>query len=293
MRAQFRYALVIPVTVAATALSACALDSSVRGSFQRTLKVAGPIELQVSTGSGDIVVRAGDSATVQIHGKIQAHDEWRGGTAEAEQKVRYLETHPPIEQDGSHIRVGRIEDSELSRNISIDYEITAPTETQLGSQTGSGDLTVEGIRGPVDAHTGSGDMKFSSINGDVQARSGSGDGKFEHISGERVEIESGSGDMELHDVRSALRVRTGSGNINAEGKPAGDWVLRAGSGEVTLHLPSQTGFDLVAHTSSGEINSDLPITVQGSMTHGELRGKVRGGGVRVEVNTGSGDIRID
>ena len=54
----------------------------------------------------------------------------------------------------------------------------------------------------------------------------------------------------------------------------------------------QAGFDLVAHTSSGEVRSDLPITVQGSLGHGELRGKVRGGGVRVEVSTGSGDIHI-
>ncbi len=70
-------------------------------------------------------------------------------------------------------------------------------------------------------------------------------------------------------------------------------MLHAGSGEVTLRLPSQAGFDLVAHTSSGEVRSDLPITVQGSLGHGELRGKVRGGGVRVEVSTGSGDIHIE
>ena len=55
-----------------------------------------------------------------------------------------------------------MEDRHLSRNISIDYELTVPTETQFNGQTGSGDLSVEGIRGPVDAKTGSGDMSFRS-----------------------------------------------------------------------------------------------------------------------------------
>jgi hypothetical protein len=281
------------VVMMATAAGGYARDSEVRGSFEHSLKVSGRVNLEVSTGSGDIMVRTGDSSTVQIHGRIQAHNDRHGDIADIEQRVRYLEVHPPIEQDGNHITVGHLEDRELTRSLSIDYEISVPSETQLTSRTGSGDLMVEGIRGPVQAHTGSGDMKFQSINGSVEARSGSGDARFDHIAGERVEIESGSGDMELRDVRTALHVRTGSGDIRAEGEPAGDWMLHAGSGEVTLRLPSQAGFDLVAHTSSGEVRSDLPITVQGSLGHGELRGKVRGGGVRVEVSTGSGDIHIE
>ena len=40
------------------------------------------------------------------------------------------------------------------------------------------------------------------------------------------------------------------------------------------------------------ISVDQPVTVQGSFGRGELHGKVRGGGVPVQVQTGSGNIDI-
>jgi len=76
-------------------------------------------------------------------------------------------------------------------------------------------------------------------------------------------------------------------------KPSGEWKLEAGSGNVTLRLPSTAAFDLHAHTGSGAIESDHPITVQGKVNRHELRGKVRGGGAPLEVSTGSGNIRIE
>jgi hypothetical protein len=36
-----------------------------------------------------------------------------------------------------------------------------------------------------------------------------------------------------------------------------------------------------------------PVTVEGSMGRKEIHGKVRGGGVPVEVSTGSGNIEIE
>jgi hypothetical protein len=267
-----------------------ARSPAIKGSFEGSLNVSGPVDLEVSTGSGDITVRPGGVSAVRISGKIQAHD--TSDDANAEKKVRELEQNPPIEQDGNHIRIGRLEDRELARNVSIDYEIEVPVETQLTSTTGSGDVSVEGIRGPVKATSGSGGLKLHSVQSDVTLRTGSGDVSLEEISGGRVEVETGSGDVELRDLRCAMSVRTGSGDISAEGELTGDWTLHAGSGEITVRLPSETGFDLDARTSSGEIHTGLPIAVQGSIERGELRGKVKGGGVRLELRTGSGDITI-
>ena len=267
-----------------------ARPSAIKGSFERSLRVGGPVDLDVSTGSGDITIRPSAAGAVRISGKIQAHDNW--GDSNAEKKVRYLEQNPPIEQDGNHIRIGRLEDRELTRNVSIDYEIEVPVETQVSSNTGSGEVSVEGIRGPVKATSGSGDLKLRSLQSDVTLKTGSGNVSLEEISGGRVEVETGSGGVELRHLRCAMRVHTGSGNISAEGELTGDWTLHAGSGGITVRLPSETGFDLDAHTGSGEIHTDLPITVQGSIGRGELRGKVKGGGARLELRTGSGDITV-
>ena len=98
--------------------------------------------------------------------------------------------------------------------------------------------------------------------------------------------------MELRGVKGSLDARTGSGGIEANGEPMGPWTVHTGSGTVRLQLPSSASFDLDARTSSGSLAVDHPVTVQGSLGKKHIQGKVRGGGVPVEVETGSGNIEI-
>lgn len=301
--------------------------SDYQGSFDRTLKVAGPVELEVTTGSGNIGVHSGDASTVQVHATIRVSR--RVGAGDAQRKIQYLENNPPIEQSGTFIRVGKIADPEIRRHISISYDLVVPAATRLRSETGSGDQAIEGIKGPVKASTGSGNIRVSSLDdearldtgsgdielaslggavyaetgsgnirasrlaGLVRAHTGSGDIRLEGNSSGPVRADTGSGNVEVHGVQGALRAQTGSGNIIVEGEPRGDWKLETGSGNVSMHLPPQVGLNLYAHTGSGSIDSNLPITVQGKISRSELRGTVRGGGSLVDVGTGSGDIHIE
>ncbi len=304
--------------------------SCAEGSFDRTLKVTGAVELEVTTGSGGINVRAGEAASVRVHGTIRASEGWLINSGEAEKKVRALETNPPIEQSGNFIRIGRIEDPELRRNVSLSLEIVTPAETRLKAHTGSGSQTISGISGPVNAGTGSGGVKITSIGSEVRVETGSGNIQLESIKGEvrartgsgyirgagiagaitagtgsgdvklqqtaagSARVDTGSGNVELEGLRGSLVARTGSGTITAEGAPEGGWSLSTGSGSVIVRLPANAAFDLDAHTSSGHVSADnLPITLQGTIRRGQLRGKVRGGGPRIELETGSGNIRIE
>ncbi len=174
MKGQLRLAIAV-LAVAMRPASVAISASAFKGSFERTLKVNGPVDLDVTTGSGDIVVRTGDTATVRVKGTIQVQSDRGGTVGKAEERVRYLESHPPIRQDGNRIRVGPIEDRELSRNVSIDYELVVPAETRLSSQTGSGDQSIKGLRGRVNAKSGSGDIKLDSVQGSIQINTGSGD----------------------------------------------------------------------------------------------------------------------
>jgi hypothetical protein len=322
-----------PVTILAILLGSTVAFPAhgAEGSFERTLDVTGPVELDVSTGSGHITVRAGDSSKVHINGTIKAGKSWHVDEAEAERKVRYLESNPPIEQHGNFIRIGRIEDRELSHNISVSYDLVVPAATRLRSQTGSGSQSVEGIQGPVRASTGSGSVKVENIGDEVRAETGSGDVEVDSVKGAthastgsgsirlsgigssfmastgsgsvKLEqtgpgdgkVETGSGSIELQNVRGALRVRTGSGDITVQGEPTGEWSLHTGSGRILVRLPSNAAFELNAHTSSGHISTsnDHPVTMTGTIGRGELRGKVRGGGPVLEMETGSGNIQIE
>jgi DUF4097 and DUF4098 domain-containing protein YvlB len=99
--------------------------------------------------------------------------------------------------------------------------------------------------------------------------------------------------VHLRNVRGSLQAHAGSGDIEADGDPTGAWNVHTGSGSVSLRFPQNASFELNAHTGSGSINLGHPVTVQGSISRKEVRGKVGGGGVPVQVETGSGSISID
>src|SRR5256885_10179465 len=80
-----------------------------------------------------------------------------------------------------------------------------------------------------------------------------------------VRADTGSGGMELRGVRGPLEAKAGSGTIRAEGDPTGAWLVRTGSGGGQLRFPSDAAFHLDAHTSSGSIFLDRPVTWQRTM----------------------------
>ena len=113
------------------------------GSFQRTLQVNGPVHMELTTGSGNVQVRTGNSSEVQVTGRIRATDWFEGNV---EERIKRIESNPPIQQSGNTIRVGHLDDPELRHNISISYDVTVPAETELRVESGSGNQRVEGIR---------------------------------------------------------------------------------------------------------------------------------------------------
>jgi len=302
----------------------CSSESVAEGSFERTLAVSGAVDLDVNTGAGSIQVRRGDSVTVRVVGTVRVR---RLSRSEADEKVRSITSNPPVEQNGNSIRIGRLEErGGRENNVSISYEIYAPSETRLRARTGSGSQSVEGIRGPAEVSTGSGSVKAHNITETVRASTGSGSIEIEDVAADArcetgsggivahrvgrdfrattgsgnvrldgasgaVEIGTGSGSVEADAVRGSLRAHTGSGDITAGGEPTGEWKLDAGSGSIKVRLPAQAAFDLDARGSGG-ITVDHPLTVRGKVSRDELSGSVRGGGVLVRAHTGSGRIHI-
>lgn len=263
---------------------------SADGSFDRSLQVSGPVDLQVRSGSGNIRILAGSPGTVRVVGRIRAYEGFlsEGTPAEA---VKEIETNPPILQDGNSVRVGDISDSWL-RHLSISYDITVPADTRVRTETGSGNQTIDAFAGPLEARTGSGSIRAERIEGHVKAKAGSGDIEL-HGAGGGLDASTGSGSIQAEKVSGAVRARAGSGRILIEGRPVEDWSLRTGSGNVTIRVPADAAFELDAQTGSGSIDSRHPIEMLGSLTHHRIRGQVRGGGAHLDAVTGSGSIRIE
>jgi DUF4097 and DUF4098 domain-containing protein YvlB len=317
----------IGIFLVASALASLPLHASETGTFDRTLQVSGTVDLDVTSGSGNIKVHTGGNGSVYIHATIRARDSWFGPSAQ--EKIKRLQANPPIEQSGNSIHVGRIEDRELQQNVSINYDVTVPAQSKVTSQTGSGDQDINGVQLAVNAHTGSGNITVDNVGAAVRARSGSGDLKITNIHGGldaeagsgnirargiagdvnadtgsgTIEIEqtapgsvkanAGSGNVKLRGVKGSLRAENGSGNITVDGEPAGDWRVSAGSGNIDLRLPSGASFNIDARTSSGRLAVNRQVTMQGTFSRNHVQGKVGNGGVLVDLHTGSGDIQVN
>lgn len=289
--------------------STFAAASTPQGHFEKTFQVGGPVDLEVQTRSGDIIVRSGPSGSVSIRGKIYVGDRWLLGNRHTD--VSDIEQHPPLRQEGNSIHIDYVN----VRDISVDYEITVPADTTVRTHSGSGNQTIEDTHGNADLQSGSGDMKLSRLTGEIRLQTGSGDVRAREISGPvrggagsgDIEVEeNGAGDIDLHTgsgnitvrgIQGAFRADAGSGDITAEGTQTGAWEIRTGSGNVHVRLPANAAFDASISTSSGTLDVDAPITmtVQGRVqeTRKSIIGKVRGGGPLLTLRTGSGDIHIE
>lgn len=308
-------------------LATLPLHATETGQFDRTLQVSGPVDLDITSGSGNIKVHTGGSGSVHVYATIRARDSWTGMSAS--EKIKRLQANPPIEQQGNSIRLGRIEDHDLQQNVSIDYDLTVPAQTKVVSQTGSGDQTIADVQLAVNAHTGSGNITVDNIGADVRLRSGSGDLKIntvkgalgaetgsgnirghgiagdisantgsgeieiEEVSSGSVKVGAGSGNVKVRGVNGSLRAETGSGDISVDGNPTGDWRVGAGSGNIDLKIPSAASFNIDARTSSGTLRMNHQVTMQGTVSRNHVQGKVGNGGVLVDLHTGSGDIQVD
>src|SRR5271170_962521 len=129
MKRRVRVLSVVFLWALVTALAAMPASAAQEGHFDRTLSVTGAVDLAIQTGSGNITVRSGDSSKVEVHGTIRADHSWLNGDASA--RIHEIETNPPIEQNGSTIRIGHFDDRERERGISISYEVIVPSETKL------------------------------------------------------------------------------------------------------------------------------------------------------------------
>lgn len=301
---QLMTALILAVFASSLALA----SSTPQGTFERTLQVSGPVDLEVLTHSGDITVRAGSSGSVVVRGKIYVGDHWLLGRREAD--VHAIEQNPPIRQEGNSVHIDYVD----VRDISIDYEITVPAETTTRTQSGSGDQVLEGTRGNVDVRTGSGDVRMNNLTGEVRLQTGSGNVRGRQIAGAirggagsgdieieetaqgDIDLHTGSGNIQVSGIQGGFRGEAGSGDITAEGTQSASWEIRTGSGNVHIRMPGNAAFDADISTSSGtiEVESPIEMTVQGRVNEvrKHIQGKVHGGGPLLSVRTGSGDIHI-
>ncbi len=267
------------VALALAAVPALASEAT----FDRTLSVNGRVELTVATGSGNIHLTHGSGSQVHIFGRVKSG--WGG----SEEQVKQIAANPPIEQTGNIVRIGARHQN--LHNVSIDYEIEAPTDAYLDAETGSGNVDDNGVGENAKLSTGSGNIHATGLHGGFQLETGSGSIYAEQTGQGDVKAETGSGSIELRNLRGGLKAETGSGNIKLGGAPTTNWHIETGSGSVE-YWAGDAALTLDAETGSGSVHTDREMVTQGESDRHHVTGKLNGGGPTVRIETGSGSITV-
>ncbi|HEX8392836.1 MAG TPA: DUF4097 family beta strand repeat-containing protein [Longimicrobium sp.] len=173
------------------------------------------------------------------------------------------------DRDGDHN--GTV-DSDDAR---IDWVVRVPAGVTFSAGTIDGNITAEGLRGPVAAASVSGDVTVST-SGSARAATVSGDviASFGEVGDEEMEFASVSGNVLLRlasGVNASVQAQTLSGQIES------DFDLRRGS---------MTDSDDDDDNDRGGMNIDIRIGRQ-------ARGDIGRGGRELSVTTVSGDIRLE
>jgi hypothetical protein len=200
------------------------------------------------------------SGTVEIRGtaadQVVIHAV-RRATAEKLREITF-----DIDTSGSEIEINANRhdaDRDNDNVVEADIRIEVPTRTRLDVKTFSAPVTVVAVDG---VHELGG---FSST-------------------------------IRLEGATQGAQVKTFSGNVTVEASrwPDGqEFDIDTFSGEIDLRIPGDARGSLAFNTFSGDLESDVPLTLSSARGRRNIQGTLNGGGSgRVRLKTFSGDARV-
>ncbi|MGW1678837.1 DUF4097 family beta strand repeat-containing protein [Saccharopolyspora sp. NPDC002376] len=270
-------------------------SSSVR---ERATGLGGIDRVELVGGTGDVEVRHAPGARAEI---VQRVHRWEstflGGGGDDATEIKHR-------VEGGAL----VLPTDCGWNCSVDYQVTPPTSVPVHGNLDSGDLNVVGMQS-VHAKTGSGEVLLSEIGGPVDVRTGSGGVSVTQVRGP-VDAETGSGEITLAEIAGEVRAHAGSGGVSVS-EVDGPVDADTGSGEITLsEIGGQIGVEtgsggisgrglrgpgVVAKAESGDVELELvrPQTVEVFTGSGGIELNVPGDRYRVDTDSGSGGVDVD
>lgn len=296
--------------------------------FTKTESIPRDGKVEVRNLSGDVEVKTWDRDEVKIDAVKTSRSSNIEKAKENAQKVKI-----EVTRENGILKIESVypKPSIKGLNVSIDYDVTIPSESSIEARSMSGDVTLENIGGKAAAETKSGDVEITgarsgargetmsgdvrvaniengvycrTASGEVDAKNVSGNAELNCVSGDvtaenikgDVEAETVSGSVKMMDISRAdvVKGKTMSGSVIYEGEisSSGRYSLQAHSGRVEMAIPSGSAFDLDASVFSGTIDTEFDVVTSGKLNKKNIRGTVNGGGADVRLKTFSGTIYL-
>lgn len=299
--------------------------------LQQAMAEGGSLAVSTASGSIDVQGQAVTEARIvaTIRGQAPTEEEARELAEATEIRIETSGDRVAIKADtpkqGNNRSVSISYDIIVPTRTSVECESASGgikvvgLEGSVRGHTASGSVACEDLRnGSVNMNSSSGSVRLSNASGitSCEMHTSSGRAAAERVQAQDIRIGSTSGSVELHDARaqsidmrgtsgrvegrdidcSRLNAESASGGVSIEFSPAAPADVNATigsiSGGVSVVTPRNFDGRIEMSTTSGSVQSDLPVTVQGKMSNKHLSGTVGSGSGSLTLRTTSGSVSV-
>lgn len=151
------------------------------------------------------------------------------------------------------------------------------------------DISVEGSRIDIEANRRT--STWTDRNNNIVETSF----EIQVPAGTTLDLYAFSGDLIVRDTTADVEAKTFSGNIDLDlssAAAAPDVKAETFSGDIKTRVPQGSNGRVAFHTFSGDLRSDLPLTLHEGSRRNITADLGSGGGSKLDFKTFSGDLRL-
>lgn len=185
--------------------------------------------------------------------------------------------------------------SYFSGDINLDIYLPKKYKNNLDIDVSSADVIINDLEiNNFNFNTSSGDLDLKDLESNKSTfKSSSGDLNLKSFKSNESIFKTSSGKVNAEDFSGDLECVSSSGKIYIEYENFNNNIyIKSSSGDIKLKLPNDSDFHLKADTSSGDIVTDFPISIIGSIKDDYLEGTFGNSNNKIEIKTSSGDIEL-
>ncbi len=241
-------------------LGGCVIHmDSHKAEFSRSEDLTVPVTdittLDVTTNVGKIQLETTAVAEVRIAAQIKVKARTEEKAQELAEQVRIV-----AEPWSRTLTIKAVKPKDLGRNeLSVDFTIKAPAALALSCTTNVGDISIADFTKRVQASADVGTITCTGLR-------------------DQIDLHANVGDLRATYAPDAPAALTAT--------------MATDVGSIEFTGPQEISADLTATVSVGDINTNRPLTVKGSLAKHSVRASLGQGGGRVNLKADVGSIRI-
>jgi len=250
----------VVVGFVALLLGGCVIHTgSSRAEFSRSEDLTVPVTditaLDVTTNVGKIQLETADAAEVRVAAQIKVKARTEEEAQELAEQVRIV-----AEPWSRTLTIKAVKPADFGRNqLSVDFTIKAPAALALSCTANVGDIRITGFTKGVRASSDVGTIVCAGLREDIDLHVNVGDLRATYVA----------------DAPAALNV-----------------AMATDVGAIEFTGPQEISAELTAQANVGDINTNRPLTVRGSLTKHSVQATLGKGEGKVNLKTDVGSIRI-